>query len=199
MGACSEDNCERATYGRGLCKMHYQRARTRGTLGEHSRTMVPAGAGLDERLRHHGWTVTAAGCWEWAASLGTHGYGQLAVGGSGPMAASRAAYIAWVGPAGRGDFVCHRCDNRKCINPEHLFLGKDVDNIADMTAKGRHAHGERRKNHKPTGAQVSEIRSRYSAGGVRQKTLANEFGVSRTLVSLITSEKRRTRPTRYSI
>lgn len=197
MRTCSESGCDTKHYARGLCRKHYNRRWATGDLADRPRYQLTPDATLDERLRHHGWRVTDEGCWEWTKSLNTHGYGQLAAGGDRPMIASRAAYTAWVGPILEGAFVCHRCDNPPCINPDHLFLGARGDNIADMTWKRRHAHGERRSNHKVTDAQVEEIRARYAAGGVYQRELAAEFGVSQQLVQQIVAGKRRVRPTHY--
>jgi hypothetical protein len=197
MRRCGEDGCGAKHYARGLCSKHYQRRWGRGDLAHAPRHQLTAAATLDERLRHHGWHVTESGCWEWAKSLNSHGYGQLAVGGKRPEIASRAAYAAWVGPILDGAYVCHRCDNPPCINPKHLFLGADLDNISDMNRKGRHSHGERKPNHKLTDAQVAEIRARYAAGGIFQRELAAAFGVSQQLVQMLVVGKRRTRPTVY--
>lgn len=77
-------------------------------------------------------------CWNWMASLDDHGYGQF---GSkrlgGHFSSHRLSYILTNGPIPDGLFVCHRCDNPKCINPKHLFLGTPLDNVKDMISKGR--------------------------------------------------------------
>ena len=111
------------------------------------------------------------------------------------MIASRAAYTAWIGPIPDGQFVCHRCDNPPCINPKHLFLGTPHDNSADMAAKHRSANGEWKRTHKLTDDQVAEIRSRYAEGGVTQRQLAEEFGVSQQLVGLLAQRRRRANET----
>lgn len=77
-----------------------------------------------------------SGCWEWAKSINTHGYGSFWLGGR-HLLAHRAAYDIFIGPIPPGMFVCHTCDNRKCINPEHLFLGSVLTNNQDTSKKGR--------------------------------------------------------------
>ena len=158
--------------------------------------MVKNGASLDQRLRHHGWTVAESGCWVWDGSRDNNGYGQLARGRSNgrnyvPIKASRAAYMAWVGPVADHEVVCHRCDNPPCINPAHLFLGDRAANNQDMANKRRSANGERKRLHRLTDDQVEEIRQRYARGGVLQRELAAEYGVSQQLVGLIADGRRR--------
>lgn len=119
------------------------------------------------------------GCWEWIASKYTAGYGQIGVNGR-----MRGAHqVAWGLTNGRipdGLCVLHRCDNRACVRPDHLFLGTKRDNTRDMDAKGRarrpHLVGSQQPNAKLNEAQVMEIRRRLRAGE-RRPNLAREFGV----------------------
>jgi len=139
-------------------------------------------------------TDAAEGCWEWSASKTKLGYGQFRVGGrKGEMLkAHRVSYDLYCGEI--GDLcVLHRCDNRACVRPDHLFLGTQLDNIADREAKGRGGQqlrrGEGNGRAKLTSEQVLHIRDRYAVGGVSMGKMAGEFGVSKALISDILRRK----------
>ena len=131
------------------------------------------------------------GCWEWTGALNDTGYGVIGLGRRewGLERAHRLSYMMHKGPIPEGKFVCHSCDNPSCVNPDHLFLGSCAENISDMVQKGRNAHGEC-SYAKLTHAQVNEIRAIYAAGGISQRALGERYGISRSMVGLITRGER---------
>lgn len=129
-------------------------------------------------------------CWNWIAYRDVDGYGRMRWDNRCAKA-NRIAYQLTFGDFPNELKVLHSCDNPACINPKHLFLGTQVENIQDMVRKGRRAStaGENGTNNKLTWAQVQEIRSRYAAGGVLQRELGAEFGVTQVQISAIVRGK----------
>lgn len=169
-----------------------------------SKTGQRAGTTMRERF----WSYVEVGgpddCWEWQGTLTPHGYGHIRLGDSGPL--RHAHRISWVihygvipiGEGHHGTCVLHRCDNRKCVNPSHLFLGSSADNIADMIKKGRRASpqsinarkGEEHWGHKLSNEEVLEIRRLFRSGNFTCQKLADRFGIHRSEASRIVHRKR---------
>lgn len=81
----------------------------------------------------------SSGCWEWQACTNGAGYGIVGIGGKRVDRAHRVSYRLHKGEIPAGLFVCHTCDNRRCVRPDHLFLGTNQDNVDDMVTKGRNS------------------------------------------------------------
>lgn len=132
------------------------------------------------------------GCWLWAGGQMGHGYGQFAIKREAGWGAGCAHRISWAlanGPIPRNMSVLHRCDVRLCVNPGHLFLGTQRDNMRDASAKGRLGVARPRRQ-VVSDDQVAEIVS-LRLSGVKLSVLAHRFGVSKSFVSLAARGKRR--------
>lgn len=89
--------------------------------------------------------------------------------------------------------VCHHCDNRKCVRPDHLFLGTTKDNAVDMVRKGRSNHGERQRAAKITYGKAEEIRQRFG-NGENGPVLARAYGMSKSAIYDIVHRRTWIRP-----
>ena len=118
--------------------------------------------------------VAPSGCWEWMTAS-ANGYGRFSLLGKGDWA-HRASWFIHNGKWPMG-FICHHCDNPKCVNPEHLFEGTPKDNTHDALRKGRKLGAPIK--HNPT-----QIR-RFLDKGLPQRTIAKLVGASQTTVSEI--------------
>lgn len=119
-------------------------------------------------------------CWLWQAGHKGGGYGGFAVGGQ----TERAHRVAWKianGSIKKGLFVLHRCDNPICVNPSHLFLGTQAENMADMLVKGRHRFGSQGGPKCISEEIVSQVRK----SSLSQRQAARAFGISKTHVRSI--------------
>lgn len=140
---------------------------------------------ISERLADKISVSAETGCWNWHATKNNKGYGKLWVDGR-KQYAHRVSYVIHNGHIPRGINVCHRCDNPSCINPSHLFLGTQAENIADRDAKGRQRISERKGadngNSKLNEQDVVAIRA---AKGMKLRELASQYGVTPTQISFI--------------
>ncbi len=127
-------------------------------------------------------------CWLWTAATAGFGYGKFVVKkGQAPQSAHRLAYAWEVGPIPAGAQVLHRCDEPRCVNPAHLFLGTQRDNMLDMRAKGRWEYkprdqtGERNPNSILSDAEVASLLADL-ARGEGPVSVARKYGIQyRTL------------------
>jgi hypothetical protein len=143
------------------------------------------------------------GCWLWTGGIFSSGYGLLKVSGR-MLRVHRFSYELHFGPIPDGMYVCHRCDVRNCVNPRHLFLGTNADNMRDAAQKGRVAsgdrsglrlhpesapRGERNRHAKLTEEGVRMIRMLYSTGRYTLQDLAESFGVRSLAIGRIVRRK----------
>lgn len=125
------------------------------------------------------------GCWNWTGMLDDAGYCYFVITRDGKkktIKGYRLSYELHYGPIPDGMSVCHHCDNRKCVRPDHLFLGTNADNTADKVAKNRQTQGEDHSSAKLTWVQVDEIRKQYSAGKIGIQEIARMTGVLQSAI-----------------
>jgi len=136
------------------------------------------------------------GCWEWQGLLNPSGYGETTCHENNKKEhAHRVSYRIFKGEIPEEIYVCHKCDNRKCINPDHLFLGTAKDNMQDAKNKGRLDHvklfapkGEKNGSSKLNDEKVREIRKEIELG-VRCTVIARKYGVGSTVIYYIRDGK----------
>jgi hypothetical protein len=146
--------------------------------------MIPRKRTADEIFDSHYTPEPMSGCWLWISALNHHGYGYF----SHNLKTYIAHRFSWHrvnGNIEKGLHVCHKCDVRSCVNPDHLFIGTPTENMLDMVRKGRHRpvhfFGSNNPNAVLDESAVREIRS----SGLRGVDLANRFGVSQATISRV--------------
>jgi len=146
--------------------------------------------GITEKpsLRSLFWERTSIGgideCWLWQGSRNHRWrYGRLHTNGK-EIGAHRIAYELLIAPIPIGMQVLHHCDNPPCVNPRHLFLGTQGDNMRDRTQKGRTPRGERNGRARLTEVEVGEIRQKI-AHGANLSALGREYNVSNVAIGHI--------------
>lgn len=163
MSSCSVVNCDDEIDIGGWCNHHYS-----GRFES-----------VDTRLNKHS-ALTSSGCIEWLRFRDGKGYGRIQIG----KKAERTHRAAWMvsnnSPIPTGMVVRHTCDNPACINPRHLILGTDVDNVRDMDSRGRRGarRGEEGTSAKLTWPEVKAIR----ASSASARSLAGQYAVSVSLI-----------------
>lgn len=189
---CEVDGCDRVIQARVYCNRHLQRFYATGDPTKSKREVVrpekppvqrrpPWGQTPEQRLRWYGWDETPRGCWEYRGRRNEGGYGAVSVGDLS-TGAHRVAYEVWVGPVPAGLVVRHRCDNPPCINPAHLELGTQQDNIDDRERRGRrNVKRNRNPNIKIRDEMLPEIYAAKQAGE-RAEDIGARYGVSNVTI-----------------
>jgi len=128
-------------------------------------------------------------CWVWQGAVDKDGYGACSYVGEPNKKVHQLAYEELVGQIPEGFGVCHTCDNPPCVRPEHLFLGTQADNLADMRAKGRQVRGEQHGMRKLNESDVINIRL-LKQERVPQWRIAKWYNITDSAVSNIIRNKR---------
>lgn len=144
-----------------------------------------------ERLTECSIPEPNSGCWLWLGTTNDDGYGRMTIRRKA-IGAHRISFELLCHPIPKGMHVLHKCDVRSCVNPDHLFLGTNLDNMADKMAKGREAKGPNHKvkgegngNAKLSDWQVLEIKE----SGLSQRKIAAKYGICQAVVSEIKTGK----------
>lgn len=131
------------------------------------------------------------GCWEWTASK-RNGYGRIGVDGK-HLSAHRLSYQLFVGPIKSGLVICHKCDNPGCVNPDHIFIGTQSDNMTDMHNKGRSSMTFKKGhtiNHKLSVEIIRQIKAEVIDGILNAKQIGQKLGVKHQTVCDIRAGRR---------
>lgn len=138
------------------------------------------------------WNLTElspSGCLIWKGHRNVDGYGEFGFGGHGNVA-HRLAWIFKKGPIPEGLSVLHKCDNRKCVNVEHLYLGTQQQNVIDRDTRGRQAskHGANNPNCKTKPEEIQTLRLLFTLGATRRQ-LCRLFKLEYSTVKYIVRRK----------
>lgn len=166
---------------RGLCRNHYQAMWKKGKLDLFALGKEALKVRLMSKVR-----VVPSGCWEWTGHKRADGYGLIWKDGKAARA-HREMYRLSNPSLLDDEVICHTCDNRLCVNPDHLFSGTRDDNNKDAVNKGRSAFGEKSGNSKFTTQQVEAIRNDPR----KSIQIEKDYGISQTHVARIKNGSRR--------
>lgn len=145
---------------------------------------TPQSMPMAERLRVASRVDPDTGCWIWTGSRVPFGHGRAKIGLHKSVYAHRLSYETFVGPIPDGMFVCHRCDVPSCVNPEHLWLGTNADNLADMARKGRARKGPSAPQARFSDDEIREMR-RLVAAGCTERGVAERFDCAPSYVNRV--------------
>lgn len=175
--------CSLPVHAKQMCNKHYRRnlAISRGKILSQTMDLT-----LKEKILFYSIQDPITKCMVWQKSIQSNGYGQISSKHTQETLAHRASYEAFIAPIPVNTVVCHHCDNPKCVNPEHLFLGSIQDNIFDRDNKNRQAKGVKFMRSNLCENDVRHIR----ASNETLKTLAKKYSVSIALISQIRLHKK---------
>jgi hypothetical protein len=184
MRICSVDGCDERHEARGLCRVHYAKM-----IFMESKIKPIDWVSTKDRFEKFADIKETTKCIEWTGYYGTTGYGVLMVNRM-PKKTHRLSYQIYNGKIPEGMWVLHKCDNSRCVNPKHLYIGDSKRNVHDMLERNRHVSplGEKNGKSKLTNDQVREIKIILKKSNKIRET-ARKFNVSRYAIQDIKSGK----------
>lgn len=216
MSKCSVIGCEKSNYAKGLCKKHYQRMRSSGTTDDPYQAMTCSAPGCESTAKSKGlcvkhytrlirygdiqatkvivgddisrlkssMVISATGCWEWS-KFRKNGYGVAGLNGRLEQA-HRASWMVFKGEIPEDMQINHKCNNRPCINPDHLYIGDQLQNMKDMSDanRGKWHKGNDNAQSKLNDESVKEIKLMIESGATN-RSIAAFFDVSQSCISQI--------------
>lgn len=177
-GVCAVDGCDRKYYAKHHCRMHWERLHRNGTT---DRKGIEPGTPPAERLNSQ--LERVGECTEFMGYRNSNGYGELTIDRKFVLA-HRLSYELSFGPIPDGLIVRHKCDNPPCVDPDHLEVGTQSDNLRDRDERGRTARGMNNGTAKLTDEDVRKIRKIRSDGWTYAE-LAALFSVGGTTIARV--------------
>ena len=192
MKKCNVQGCNNmGALVKGMCRKHYKRLWRNGTLSPTKQAQDSISERLDRWTDKYG-TVAYEGmsaCWNWIGTKVRDGYGRISVNGK-PKMAHRVSFELVNGMIPEGFFVCHKCDNPSCVNPEHMFIGSRLDNMRDKVAKGRAYTGESQSGENCGRSKLTEADVRAIRLDNRpRKIIAQQYSIHYQHVSNIKAKR----------
>ncbi len=138
---------------------------------------------IAEKIDRNSVKLPESGCWLWIGSLTNNGYGRMTFGAKTEFLAHRVSYEQKYGKIPDGKFALHKCDVKSCVNPDHIFIGTQQENMTDKVKKNRQAKGESHGMSKLTKEQATE--AKFS--GAKTSELAKKFNCSAVIIRQIRS------------
>jgi|WetSurMetagenome_2_1015567.scaffolds.fasta_scaffold34565_3 hypothetical protein len=128
-------------------------------------------------------------CWEWKGAIGSDGYGHFGVSKGKIVLAHRYSFVLSGKVLKNKEVVMHICNNKKCVNPNHLESGSQSDNMKDAASKNRMKYGENHHMTKLNKKQINQIRMLWKKGLITQKNISKLFKTSQQTISRIVNNK----------
>lgn len=180
---CSIEGCGGRVEAKGYCAKHYQRFKK---YGDPNGGKYGHASSIQEFINARYEPVTESGCWIWTGVLNADGYGVISFGGKRYMAHRKSLELSGVDVPDNLQ-VNHRCDVACCINPSHLYVGTQKENIADMISRKR---ADRKGEKNPFGHKLSDEEVRVIRSlNMPQRAIARAFGISHSAVGNIINRK----------